>query len=102
MALQLRALGTFSKDPVSDSTVVLALAKGDWVSHQERVGPSTSAVMLPGDEGRCPLPPHPSLPEAVRKAGDLTLPLNGCHTREKGPCTSPAQHSRLAPVEGQR
>lgn len=28
MVLQLRALGTFSKDPVSDSTIVLALVNG--------------------------------------------------------------------------
>lgn len=50
--------------------------------------------------GRCPHPPHCSLPEAVRKVDDLTLTLNGCSTWEKGPCTSPGQHSRLALVEG--
>ena len=49
MVLQLRALGPFAKDPVSDSTVALALAKEEWVSHQGRADPSTSPVWIPGD-----------------------------------------------------
>lgn len=51
-------------------------------------------------EGEMSLPPHPSPPMVDGKADpkvmrtrELSLPLNGCNTLERGPCALPGRHS---------